>query len=171
MKACSKCGESKPLSSFYANRKAADGHRGDCKSCVLKSRRERYENDGETLRQRSNSYKSNNPEKIAAWRAANPDKVKTYGRRSLLRAYGLTEDDFAAMLDAQEGKCAICGTSEPGGAANDTWKVDHDHATGHVRGLLCHRCNLGLGYFRDNPESLEAAIAYLANSAAARKVV
>jgi hypothetical protein len=70
---------------------------------------------------------------------------------------------YADMFDAQHGECAICGRSTPGGPnRHDRLYVDHDHATGRVRGLLCMRCNVGLGYFRDDPELLATAIAYLA---------
>jgi hypothetical protein len=60
------------------------------------------------------------------------------------------------MLAAQGGKCAICRTSE-----TIKWYVDHCHVTGKVRGILCHHCNLMLGMSRDDPQVLQAAIAYL----------
>ncbi len=61
---------------------------------------------------------------------------------------------------AQDGKCAICGTAEPGGRGKRL-HVDHCHETGLVRGLLCYACNTGLGLFRHNSQSLEQAQAYL----------
>jgi hypothetical protein len=64
------------------------------------------------------------------------------------------------MLDEQEGCCAICGDDEPGGR-HGTWHVDHNHVTGKNRKLLCHCCNTGLGSFKDDPERLEKAAAYL----------
>lgn len=62
----------------------------------------------------------------------------------------------------QEGKCAICG--EPGSLRTNTGVglvLDHDHATGKVRGLICMSCNAGLGAFKDNAISLQRANAYL----------
>lgn len=63
------------------------------------------------------------------------------------------------MLASQQFRCAICKTDEPGN--NGHWHVDHDHATGDTRDLLCGHCNLGLGHFRDKTEVLAAAIDYL----------
>jgi hypothetical protein len=78
-------------------------------------------------------------------------------RRSMLRRYyGMSVEQFAAMRDAQGGGCGIC--REP---FTKTPHVDHDHATGTVRELLCGPCNTGLGRFRDDPERMEAAAAYI----------
>jgi predicted nucleic acid-binding Zn ribbon protein len=73
--------------------------------------------------------------------------------------YGIEPEQYTALLESQGGRCAICRTDTPGGKGG--WHVDHVHATGAIRGLLCHRCNLGLGYMRDNREVVLAAIAYL----------
>ncbi len=89
----------------------------------------------------------------ARWRAKSPG----YNRQYL---YGMTEEQYAAMLDAQGGGCAICRTTEWNGR-HPVPHVDHDHRTGEVRGILCHACNLGLGKFKDDPDLLRAAIAYL----------
>jgi hypothetical protein len=72
------------------------------------------------------------------------------------------------MVDTQGGRCAICGAAEAGGRYN-TWHIDHDHgccdggsSCGRcVRGLLCNKCNLALGYFMDDPARLRAALDYL----------
>ena len=89
-------------------------------------------------------------------------------RRSWLkRKYGLTPEKYDDILLSQNSACAICHTKDSGSRA---WHVDHDHSCcpGRnscgkcVRGLLCNLCNTGLGYFRDNPKSMERAIAYLA---------
>lgn len=61
------------------------------------------------------------------------------------------------MLAEQDGRCKICGQLKK-------LNVDHDHATGEVRGLLCHGCNVGIGFFRDSPELLRSAIDYLVRS-------
>ncbi len=85
-----------------------------------------------------------------------------------LRRYGLTSQSFAAMLAAQGGKCAICRSPEPGGQG--VWHVDHDHAC-HARkqacdkcrrGLLCSRCNIGIGNLRDDPVIIQSALDYIA---------
>lgn len=88
----------------------------------------------------------------ARWRA----KAPGYNRRYL---YGLEPGQYDAMLAAQDGRCAICRTDAPGGRGS--WHVDHEHATGRVRGLLCHRCNLMLGNAQDDPARLRAAVEYL----------
>ena len=69
--------------------------------------------------------------------------------------YSRENTDHAVILDRQDGRCAIC--REP--AAGDlALAEDHDHATGAIRGLLCSRCNNGLGSFRDDPELLRSAV-------------
>jgi hypothetical protein len=82
---------------------------------------------------------------------------------NLLRHYSLTLSDYDRMKSAQGGKCAICGAEDSRGRGD--LHVDHCHATGSVRGLLCTSCNNGLGRFRDSPELLRAAIEYLAATA------
>ena len=85
--------------------------------------------------------------------------------QSRFKRYGVTKQAYTDMYIAQGGKCAICGTADPGSrAAKDGSKsfcVDHCHTTGKVRGLLCFKCNTGIGNFKDNPKYLQAAIDYL----------
>ena len=81
-----------------------------------------------------------------------------YRNAALVRKYGVTLAEYETMLADQNGVCAICETT------NDTVRplaVDHDHTTGKVRGLLCDRCNPGIGYFRDKIDVLRKAITYL----------
>jgi hypothetical protein len=75
--------------------------------------------------------------------------------RCRARSHGLSLQDYRAMLERQGKVCGICKT--PG----KPLCVDHCHATGKVRGLLCRDCNLGLGNYKDNPVSTRAATAYL----------
>ena len=77
------------------------------------------------------------------------------------KAYGVTKESFAALLASQGGACAICSTYEPIVHGGRTWNIDHDHANGVVRGILCHRCNLLLGHAKDDINSLQRAIDYL----------
>lgn len=92
----------------------------------------------------------------------------TYRRHDLKRDFGLTEQQYMAMHDAQDGCCAICGEAETMERAGQVrWlAVDHDHADGHLRQLLCSACNSGLGNFKDDPVRLRAAAAYLDRHAA-----
>lgn len=76
----------------------------------------------------------------------------------LRKKYGITSLEKDAMLRAQGGNCAICGTADPGVSS---WHTDHCHTTGSVRGILCTNCNRGLGHFQDSIENLQAAISYL----------
>ena len=90
-----------------------------------------------------------------AYRERDPARHRAMVRRSLLRVrYGLTEGEFERMRNAQGGRCAICGSVE-------ALHVDHCHATGQVRGLLCGGCNSGIGRLRDDPELLMRGWEYL----------
>src|SRR5262249_50077283 len=95
-------------------------------------------------------------------------KVKAWAQRGRLKhAYGITPEQYAAMLKRQKGRCAICGKKfrrrrERG--------VDHCHYCHFVRGLLCTLCNLGISYFNDRPDLLRRAAKYLERAIAkARK--
>jgi len=91
----------------------------------------------------------------ARWIEKNPDRRAHYQRSAALkRRYGLTEDEFQAMLADQGGLCAIDGCSNP---AN---RIDHCHLTGRTRGVLCHRCNVRLAALEDVEWASNAA-AYL----------
>jgi hypothetical protein len=79
---------------------------------------------------------------------------------SLKKNYGMTVEQYDALLLAQDGRCAICGTDKPY-KNKDKLCVDHDHITGIVRGLLCDRCNGLLGNAFDSVATLEKAIKYL----------
>lgn len=79
--------------------------------------------------------------------------------QGLKRRFGMTLADYDEMLERQCGGCAICGTHDT--APYKHFGVDHDHATGAVRGLLCHGCNSALGRLHDEPELLRAAADYL----------
>lgn len=75
--------------------------------------------------------------------------------RSTACRYGLTMSELQALFDKQSSTCLICERS------GKKLEVDHDHETGAVRGLLCSRCNKGLGQFCDDPSMLKRALAYL----------
>jgi hypothetical protein len=78
----------------------------------------------------------------------------------LNRNYGINHEIYLKMLKEQHGCCKICGVTEED-ASGKRLHVDHNHATGQVRGLLCTRCNTAIGKFKDDPEIIRNAIAYI----------
>jgi len=90
---------------------------------------------------------------LSKWRKANPGAYKKL-------TYGITQEEYDALLVKQKGRCAICGTKRAGGR-HKVFHIDHDHTTGVIRGLLCWPCNAGLGQFKDSTQFLAAAIKYL----------
>lgn len=159
-KQCGKCPEKglQDISNFCTDRYSRDGLHTICRACQRKSRQANKQRISEYGR----GYREQNRERIRAnrrrWRDANPDD-------NLQRFYGLSNKKYQIMLEAQEGMCAICKQPEievdyHTGRVKPL-SIDHSHETGKVRGLLCGRCNRGLGYFRDNPTLLLEAARYL----------
>lgn len=92
--------------------------------------------------------------------AQSKERLKAYNKRYWRRLkYGLTENQVAAFVEQARGRCLICDV-----AFGDDFHVDHCHDTGLVRGLLCKRCNFGLGWFEDDPARLLSAYVYLTAS-------
>lgn len=114
------------------------------------------------------AWNSRNKERIREGnvrRRSDPAKRQRYlrqQRQNWLKLYNLTPEGYDELLASQQGTCAICG--EPGQVwAERNLHVDHDHDTHEVRGLLCGRCNVGLGFFGESIRTLTKAIAYLAS--------
>ena len=91
-----------------------------------------------------------------------PCHRKAERKYDLKSKYGITHEDYARMLEDQNGLCGICARTEI--LSHKTLAVDHDHKTGRVRGLLCHMCNRSLGQFGDDLVGLMRVIAYLSTS-------
>jgi hypothetical protein len=124
-----------------------------------RSRKYRAEHPEKT-RQAIRKYKAANPEKqrgsVLRWRASHPERIREYDRKSALkRKYGLTLEEYDTLVTTQGGRCAICGRED------ELLSVDHDHADGVIRGLLCRLCNASLGGFHDDPGLLQKAVEYL----------
>lgn len=114
---------------------------------VNEARRKKYAEDAE--------YRDKMKEIARQRHVDNPIAKK----KQHLKKYGLTPECLSKMLDACEHKCEICGHSEKRHKMFPM--IDHCHTSGKVRGILCSNCNMGIGKFKDNPELLQAAIAYL----------
>ncbi len=111
-------------------------------------------------RSSSEEYKEYTREWHRKARATNPDY---YLSQDLQRNYGVTLEWYREQLSKQNNVCAICEQSETTVIRGKViaMPVDHDHTTGKARGLLCTKCNRGLGLFRDNIDFLQSAISYL----------
>lgn len=91
-----------------------------------------------------------------AYSASDRGRTRQWAAR-LKRRYNITPKDYNAMLEAQGGVCAACGNHPEGLHLN----VDHNHATGRVRGLLCSSCNLALGNVYEDIKILEGLVSYI----------
>lgn len=145
-------------------------------------RKQYHEDNAETIKEYQKQYYKDNREKILKrqkenakeYRKNNSEKIKKYNveydkKNSLKRKgshikrnYGITLEEHNLMFNKQEGKCKICGRHQ--NEIKIPFAVDHDHTTGRIRGLLCHKCNQGLGYFNDNIDLLMKAINHLKNN-------
>lgn len=165
--ACTRCGQQKGRNAFE---KTPSGRRRVCRSCRgLDNRRSlhnikaRVESASEApLARACSSCGENKAIEEYGYRAD-----KAYFRSTKCRTcvslearaakYGVSVEWLRKETDRQAGCCPICGR-----AAH--LRVDHDHETGKVRGLICHNCNTGLGHFKDDPDWMMSAVAYLLQS-------
>jgi hypothetical protein len=136
-KECTKCKTTKELNEFYTDARRKQGVTSWCRECWREYERLRRERLG--FRGRKN--------------------------RKLKHMYGISIQEYTAMLKQQDGVCAICGKKETTiNAKNSKVQklcVDHDHITGKVRGLLCTACNKALGLLNDDPSKVIKAHEYL----------
>lgn len=164
-KHCSRCDRRLPLTAFRKDRSRVDGLYPYCIECWRTY-------TGTRGPQRKSKWSSK--AEYNAWYLANrKDYLENqYWSRYLWTTYRMTEDQYNTMLEQQGGRCAICRTDKAGhkrGRSNGRFSVDHDHSCCDtytscgkcIRGLLCHACNTGIGFLRDNPKILRAAIKYV----------
>ena len=152
-KTCTCCSEEKPLARFPRRKDQPDGLHFWCMPC-------KREKD----RAYSSRYCKADPERrrasALAYRRRNEDAAS---ERHLRYKYGLDRRGVQELIEQQGGACALCRTE-----LGDVYHVDHDHSCCPgkktcgkcVRGVLCRKCNLGLGQFNDDPDLLAAAAAY-----------
>lgn len=105
-------------------------------------------------------YTKGGKEYYQKWRKHNPEILAKTGRKSnLKRNYGITPEDYDVLLEAQNGCCGICGRHQT--EFKKRLATDHNHKTGYIRGLLCNKCNPGIGAFGEDVNILQRAIDYL----------
>lgn len=170
LKRCTICGSEKPFTEFHKQKNGKDGVRANCKKCAsedaktytnipsvkerLKGVRKAWDNSpaGKAIRKAMYTEYNNRPEVKERHRA-----------HWFMKQYGITLEEYKKMYDNQNGNCAICGEHYELRGENKlkTLHVDHDHETGDVRGLLCHNCNSGIGYFKEDLNLIKRIEHYL----------
>jgi hypothetical protein len=164
---CTGCGVVKPNTADFFYAKAAwKGRRATlmsrCCDChnklgsAYRNQRKKVDPEGlrvkerEATRKHREQQKEKDPLRIEA---------KAQWRRWHLRAHwDMSPEDFDALLAQQNNACALCGTNDPG---RKGWVIDHCHSTDRIRGILCTKCNTGVGLLGDNEEGLLLALVYL----------
>lgn len=155
------------------------GFRYRCKACRHEYAVMKYAENREERIKYSVEWKKNNRLHVNNWnkedKEKDPEKYKKWSKdyrdrlgekrnaMEISRRRGIMVEKYYEMIEQQDNRCAICNEKEKRTAKNKILKlcVDHDHATGKVRQLLCHDCNTGLGKFKDNQDLLQSAIDYL----------
>lgn len=167
MKPCTGCRELLPLSEFRKKSCNKSGVASQCVPCSRAYSLAHYRANPERGRIYRRKWNANNPGYSAEWARRNPEsRAKTWTRyyeHAKYAKYGLDKASFDALAKAQGGKCAIC--KETLEFRDGRTNIDHSHATGKVRGLLCRLCNVALGALRDSPGFCEAAAKYIRENA------
>lgn len=176
MKQCPDCGENKPRTAYGDNKSRPDGLAFYCRDCFRRRANEQYRRkraaqgatvmaryDGPSDHKRCGQCREVKP--LSEFHRAKSQsgghapyckrcrKVKARATH-LKRMYGMDVQDFDRMVAEQGGVCACCRERGP-------QHVDHDHLTGEIRGVVCFRCNSGIGQFSDRADLMRNAIIYL----------
>ena len=150
----------------FAIRKDTKRRRTECKRCRQKEGNEWAKAHRHLNRKASRVYyrkhKKVEIQRCRAYNMANAEKVLDWHLR---RTFGISAEQYRELEAEQQGLCVCCGKPETAidkrtGRARRL-HVDHDHATGEIRGLLCSRCNLAIGCMKDDYTTAEAIAAYL----------
>lgn len=148
LRRCTGCDCVKPVSEFNVG-EVRDGRaylRSQCRDCQHAQHRAWYRRQGLAYH---SQYRKRKPAEYAA----------ASRRHRLRKVFGMTERDYATRLAVQGGGCAICGVLPKVGKKR--FPVDHDHASGQVRGILCSSCNTAIGLFNDDTDRMRAAALYV----------
>lgn len=167
-KKCPKCKEVKELNSenFYKSNQTKSGYKCYCKLCV-NTDNNKYDKLNpkqlytRVIKSRNRSIKSKQEYSLrsSSWAANNREKVKN---SKLKREYGITYEEFVEIFNSQNGSCKICNKKLE--TLHKNTHIDHCHNSNKIRGILCSNCNVALGHFKDNIETIENAVAYLKNN-------
>ncbi len=149
MKICSGCRLDLGVDAYSKCRSHSDGLQKQCKGCSAR---------------KFAAYRLRHPERRAGtvkkWKSNNEEKVRESRRK---RQYGMPVGQYLEMLKKQNNRCAICLHSIEN-CCGKTLNVDHCHATGKIRGLLCKGCNMLLGYAENHPGFFDKMSDYMRNN-------
>jgi prolyl oligopeptidase PreP (S9A serine peptidase family) len=174
MKRCSICKLFKEPSKFRKNKNKKDGLECRCKSCAVmdhkihREERIRYYELHRTEKIKSSAdyyktHKKDMTEYKRNYREANKINSRISNRKQhIMYTYGITLEEYNQLFLEQKGKCAICGRHQS--ELKRTMSIDHDHETGKIRGLLCQKCNVGIGSLNDDIDLLNKGIQYLSQN-------
>ncbi|MFC9929387.1 endonuclease VII domain-containing protein [Streptomyces sp. NPDC127190] len=169
---CSRCKQQLPRSAFASNRSTSDGLQAYCRECAATYYRQRQEAKGKKVREKVPVPQGHKRcpqcevvKPLCEWERnkSSSDGWASYCRACraernrvsyFKRKYGLTEAERDLLVASQGGVCCICLAAPPA-------HVDHCHETGRVRGVLCFSCNAALGQFKDRPDAIRRAAAYV----------
>jgi len=144
-KSCTRCLENKPLTEFWKHPGARMGLTPRCKPCHRITAKE---------------WRDKNPEKLAIKQAKNAEYERNHPaeafNRRLKYTHGIDKKEWDSMYSSQNGCCAIC--ERHSSELSRVLQVDHNHATGEIRGLLCTKCNTRLAAVEDEKFSKRAII-------------
>ena len=127
------------------------------------ARRFRKENP-ESVRRSKSRYNSSAKGKEASGKHAKTYRDKhrqTLRERSFIRRYGMSRQAADQQIERQGGVCALCSEPPNGAGPNARLHVDHNHTTGQIRAMLCHKCNKAIGLARENPSLLRKMANYI----------
>jgi hypothetical protein len=162
-KRCSICNEWKEYSEFTRHSTMRDGYLKQCKKCKNQQSRDKTKNRNEMSEEELLQARFKDKKKydnLVSNKRRNQKRRRTMRSLHLRRTYGMTIEEYESIYKAQDGCCGICGAKEIE-TPRKVLSVDHCHETGRIRGLLCDRCNLGIGMLGDNLQSLQRAVEYL----------
>lgn len=155
MKHCNSCNQDKELSEFGKDKYSKDGYTDYCKECRNAQARHRakmkpavYGRDNWKFKEYRKAYYNK------------PENKRKYKSQMLKQTYGITIEEYEALLEKQNNVCAICKQPELT-VRNKNLAVDHCHKSGKIRGLLCSHCNRAIGLMKDDYKILREAANYL----------
>lgn len=139
-KKCSSCQKDLSLENFPPDSKGIAGRHNYCYTCHNIKQREKYQ----TEKQGNTSWYQ--------------QRLKKQRTNFILKTYGITSEQYDRLVEVQNNRCSLCYTEF---SDKNKPRLDHNHVTGKLRGMLCNTCNLGLGLIENTPNFYQRVMRYL----------